>query len=112
MRGTSSLHVKRTGDFGNAIEGMRIGDQFPSRYFAKNPELCNLRLLQQNLPGGDLSRCSKNTYSITSLASICIEIGTSIPRALAVFALMTNSNLVDCCTGKSEGFASLRMRPV
>src|SRR5215831_21027371 len=55
MRGTSSPHVKRTGDFGNATEAIRIGDQFPSRYFAKNPELCNLRLLQQNLPGGDLS---------------------------------------------------------
>ena len=56
------------------------------------------------------SRCCG--YSITSLASICIEIGTSIPRALAVFALSTSSNLVDCCTGKSAGFAPLRMRPV
>src|SRR5262245_63797055 len=48
MWGTSSPHVKRTGDFGNATEGMRIGDQFPSCVFAKNSEPCNFRLLQQN----------------------------------------------------------------
>jgi hypothetical protein len=41
------------------------------------------------------------TYSITSSASICIEIGTSIPSALAVFMLMTSSNLVGTCTGSS-----------
>jgi hypothetical protein len=46
---TSSLHVKRTGDFGNAAEGIRIGDQFPSRVFAKNSEPGNFRLLQQYL---------------------------------------------------------------
>jgi len=34
------------------------------------------------------------TYSITSSASICIETGTSIPSALAVFKLMTSSNFV------------------
>jgi hypothetical protein len=33
------------------------------------------------------------------------------PSILAVWALMTNSNLVDCTTGKSAGFAPLRMRP-
>jgi hypothetical protein len=72
---------------------------------------------RREVPIGDLSRCSRVRgqscgYSMTSSASICIEIGTSIPRALAVFALITSSNLVDCCTGKSAGFAPLRMRPV
>jgi hypothetical protein len=33
---TSSPHVKLTGDFGNAIEVIRIGDRFPFRVFAKN----------------------------------------------------------------------------
>jgi len=47
MWGTSLPHVKRTGDFGNATEGTRIGDQFPSCVFAKNSEPCNFRLLQQ-----------------------------------------------------------------
>src|SRR5262245_3363003 len=50
MRGTSSPHLKHTGNFGNATEGMRIGDQFPPCVFAKNSEPCNFRLLQQNLP--------------------------------------------------------------
>src|SRR5262249_31333432 len=51
-------------------------------------------------------------HSITSSASNCIELGTSIPSALAVCRLMTNSNLVDRTTGRSAGFASLRIRPV
>jgi hypothetical protein len=34
------------------------------------------------------------------------------PRALAVFMLMTNSNLFDCTIGKSAGFSPFRMRPV
>jgi len=58
MRGTSSPHIKRTGDFGNATEGIRIGDQFPSCVFAKNSEPRNFRLLQHYLPEGDLSRCN------------------------------------------------------
>src|SRR5262249_14735872 len=46
MWGTSSPHVKRAGDFGNATEGTRIGDQFPSCVFAKIPshatfDFCN-----------------------------------------------------------------------
>src|SRR5262249_6922123 len=51
-------------------------------------------------------------HSITSSASNWIELGTSIPSALAVCRLMTNSNLVDRTTGRSAGFASLRIRPV
>jgi hypothetical protein len=31
------------------------------------------------------------------------------PSALAVFTLITNSNLVDCTTGRSAGLAFLRM---
>src|SRR5271170_863027 len=53
MRGTSSPHVKLTGDFGNAIEVIRIGDCFPSRVFAKNSQTCNFRLLQHNRPKAD-----------------------------------------------------------
>jgi hypothetical protein len=33
------------------------------------------------------------------------------PNALAVFRLITNSNLVDCTAGRSAGLAPLRMRP-
>src|SRR5262249_35907281 len=50
-------------------------------------------------------------HSITSSAVESSVGGTATPSILAVQALMTNSNLVDCTTGKSAGFAPLRMRP-
>jgi hypothetical protein len=48
-------------------------------------------------------------HSMSSSASNWIELGTSTPSALAVCMLMTNSNLVDCKTGRSAGFAPLRI---
>jgi hypothetical protein len=59
------------------------------------------------VPGGDLSRCSnvrEQSYSITSSARTSSVEGMSMPSALAVIKLMTNSNLVGCSTGRSEGF--------
>jgi hypothetical protein len=47
-------------------------------------------------------------YSITSSASNCMEIGTSTPRVFAALRLMTNSNLVDCTTGRSADHGSVR----
>jgi len=38
--------------------------------------------------------------------------GTSRPSARAVGRLMTNSNLLDCTTGRSAGLAPLRILPV
>jgi hypothetical protein len=46
MRGTSRPHAKFTGDFGNAIEVIRISDRSLLSVFAKNLEPCNFRLLQ------------------------------------------------------------------
>src|SRR5262245_42691621 len=51
-------------------------------------------------------------HSITSSARASSMNGTSRPRALAVFRLMSSSNLVDCRTGRSVGLAPLRMLPV
>ena len=48
-------------------------------------------------------------HSITSSARASSVGGTSRPSALAVFRLMTNSNLVDCKTGRSAGLAPLRI---
>ena len=48
------------------------------------------------------------THSITSLARASSDGGTVRPSALAASRLMTNSNLVDCCTGRSAGFSRLR----
>src|SRR5262249_35679558 len=51
-------------------------------------------------------------HSTTSSAATSSFSGTVRPSILAVEALMTSSNLLDCTTGKSAGFAPLRMRPV
>jgi hypothetical protein len=50
--------------------------------------------------------------SITSSARASSVGGTVRPSTLAVWWLMTSSNLLDCTTGKSTGLAPLRMRPV
>src|SRR5262249_2470295 len=52
------------------------------------------------------------SHSITSSARTSRLSGTVRPRALAVWRLMTNTNLLACTTGKSAGLAPLRMRPV
>src|SRR4051812_881595 len=52
------------------------------------------------------------THSITSSARVSSNGESSIPSAFAVRALITNSNLVDWITGRSAGFAPLRMLPV
>src|SRR5262249_40024568 len=51
-------------------------------------------------------------HSITSSAVAMSVGGTARPSIRAVWALITSSNLVDCTTGRSAGFAPLRMRPV
>src|SRR5262245_31061200 len=50
-------------------------------------------------------------HSITSSAATSSLSGTVRPSILAVEALMTSSNLLDCTTGKSAGFAPLSIRP-
>ncbi len=49
-------------------------------------------------------------YSITSSARASSVCGICKSSALAVLALITNSNLVGCCTGSSPGFSPLRIR--
>ena len=53
----------------------------------------------------------KHPHSITSSARASSVGGTSRPSIRAVSWLITSSNLLDCTTGKSTGFAPLRMRP-
>src|SRR5262249_49378457 len=48
-------------------------------------------------------------HSMSSSASNWIELGTSMPSALAVCRLMTSANFVDCSTGRSAGLAPLRI---
>ena len=49
-------------------------------------------------------------HSITSSARASSACGTTRPSALAVLRLITVSNLVGACTGRSAGFSPLRMR--
>src|SRR5262249_10491485 len=50
-------------------------------------------------------------HSITWSARWDSAGGTSRFSDLAVFRLITNSNLVDCCTGRLAGFSPLRIWP-
>ena len=51
-------------------------------------------------------------YSITSSATESKPDGSVSPSAFAVLTLITNSNLIDCITGSSDGFSPFRIRPV
>src|SRR5215467_3587033 len=50
-------------------------------------------------------------HSITSSAMASNDGGTVRPSIRAVWLLITRSNLDDCTTGRSMGFAPLRIRP-
>src|ERR1700757_4034373 len=69
-----------------------------------------------SLLGPDFHRLDRTsfawrTHSITWSARASRVGGTSRPRVLAVWALMTSSNFDVCTTGSSAGLAPLRMRP-
>src|SRR6516164_6962525 len=68
-----------------------------------------------SLLGPDLHRLDRTsfawrTYSITSSARASNIGGISRPRDFAVLRLMTSSNLVGDCTGRSPGLVPFRMR--
>src|SRR4029434_3607911 len=58
------------------------------------------------------NRSNAGPYSITSSAMASSPGGKLRPNALAVLRLITNSNLLDCMTGRLAGFSPLRIRPV
>ncbi len=68
--------------------------------------------------GRAAEKCDERTalqrrdHSITSSAMASSPGGKLRPNALAVLRLITNSNLIDCMTGRSAGFSPLRIRPV
>src|SRR6476659_3187014 len=79
---------------------------------------------QHSLPSGrypllgpDLHRLDRTsfawrTHSMTSSARPSSESGKLTPSVLAVLTLMTSSTFVGWITGKSLGFAPLRILPV
>jgi hypothetical protein len=50
-----------------------------------------------------------HSHSITLSARNSSSCGTVSPIAFAVFKLMTSSNFLGCSTGRSPGFAPLRI---
>jgi len=68
-----------------------------------------LRHASDKLPLSLGTHASSPHYSITSSARASSDGGMVRPRALAVFRLMTNSNLVGRSTGRSAGLAPLRI---
>ena len=74
-------------------------------------DMCSALVHVRFGPIADSCSAANDRYSITSSANICIEIGTTIPSALAAFMLTTNSNLADRMTGRSAGISPLRIRP-
>ena len=63
-------------------------------------------------PKADIHRRERHVGRLRSMTLSAREsnvAGTSMPSDLAVCRLMTNSNLVDCATGKSAGLAPLRI---
>ena len=59
MWGTSSPDDKLAGDLAKATEATKIAGRRSDRLMAGKLSPRNFGLLQQHLPGGDLSRCSK-----------------------------------------------------
>jgi hypothetical protein len=57
-----------------------------------------------------MRRSKQLVYSITSSARASSVGGTSMPSALAVLRLTPSSYLTGACTGRSAGFAPLKMR--
>ena len=55
------------------------------------------------------TRALTSSYSITSSARVSSVGGMLMPSALAVLKFITNSNLVGCSTGRSAGFAPLKI---
>src|SRR6516164_6157418 len=62
------------------------------------------------VPKADSCSAANVAYSITSSAETTSEDGMLMPSALAVVRLITVSNFVGACTGKSAGFSPLRIR--
>jgi hypothetical protein len=66
------------------------------------------------LPSPAIKSCRRNGFTPHSinLAVANSVSGIVRPRFLAVFILITSSNLLGWITGRSEGFSPLRIRPV
>jgi hypothetical protein len=90
--------------------GVKSGHDAASSMSALPPkaDIAERQLDVRFVPKADIRGFS---YSMISSAWAERFGGTSMPSALPVLRLMTNSNLADCTTGKSAGFSPLRILP-
>src|SRR5262245_62623021 len=94
-----------------ALRRGRVGAQEPDRGAFAGVLCASGEWPSRRRPSEHGDELATPDHSITSSASNCIELGTSMPSALAACKLITNSNLVDCATGRSVGFSPLIIRP-
>src|SRR5262245_32626721 len=88
---------------------------FVLRYGAEDPDHRHRRLLRarRERPRACTAEQRNELAALHSITSSAVESsvgGTVRLSALAVLRLITSSNLVGCCTGRSAGFSPLRMR--
>ena len=93
-----------------------VGSAFVARHqHADHGHAARLLRARRARPGDECAAEERDElappHSITSSAVICMIIGTVRPSVFAVLRLSTNSNLVDCITGRSAGFSPLRIFP-
>jgi hypothetical protein len=113
------LEVTEPAQLGEEHLGVRIlglghvGDCVDNVYKGGPVHLPRLRRLgserRNEHTDGTSDESSPVHYWIISSARTSTAGGIVRPRALAVLRLMTSSNLVGCSTGKSAGFAPLRI---
>jgi hypothetical protein len=93
---------------GRGLVGAAAGGIIGAK-FARDPGNCAGYAVIER---GAVSRCGvlfPPVHSITSSARTRNDSGIVRPSAFAVLRLITNSNFVGCCTGRSAGFAPLRI---
>src|SRR5262249_24911976 len=88
----------------DADHGQEQGNVFAEQRSADLPPAAELREARSGKFGAI-------HHSITSSAMASSDGGKVRPSSRAVETLVTSSNLVPCTTGKSFGFAPLRIRP-
>ena len=114
--GISAIHQKGRRSLLRALSALGQKQTFAVQYVmsALHPkaDMCGAKRNVRLVPKANSCRCSNfQDYSTTSSARASNDGGTVRPSILAVWALMTSSNLFACTTGRSAGFAPLSIRP-
>ena len=90
--------------------GMRAWHEHADTAHARCRRLCSQqRRVAREVAAESEHQKSSLVQSITLSARSRMDRGTVMPRAFAVFRLITSSNRVGCSTGRSAGLAPLRI---